>query len=92
MLLDWNLSPQDALALPVIFAPGTDTVYVEKGSGLETMIPALIALGHGDVQARGLPLKANAISIEGRALLGGADPRSEGRAISEKLDAARKPA
>ena len=82
-VLDWDLGPQDALALPVIFAPGTDTVYVEQGSGLEAMIPALIALGHNQVQARPLPLKANAISIEGRALLGGADPRSEGRAISE---------
>ena len=82
-VLDWNLGPQEALALPVIFAPGTDTVYVEQGSGLEAMIPALIALGHNQVQARPLPLKANAISIEGRALVGAADPRSEGRAISE---------
>ncbi|MFM5895593.1 MAG: gamma-glutamyltransferase [Novosphingobium sp.] len=82
-VLDWNLTPQQALALPVIFAPGIDTVFVEQGSSLEAMIPALKALGHAEVQARGLPLKANAIQISNGQLLGGADPRSEGAAISE---------
>ena len=81
--VDWNLSPQQALALPVIFAPGIDTVFVEQGSSLEAMIPALVALGHGDIQARGLPLKGNAILVSGGTLLGGADPRSEGVALSE---------
>ena len=82
-VLDWNLTPQQALALPVIFAPGIDTVFVEQGSSLVPMIPALNALGHGDVQARGLPLKGNAIQISNGELLGGADPRSEGVALSE---------
>jgi gamma-glutamyltranspeptidase/glutathione hydrolase len=82
-MIDWKLAPQDALNLPVIFAPGTNTVYVEKGSLLEGMIPALVQLGHADVQSRALPLKAQAIRIEGRRALGGADPRSEGKAISE---------
>jgi gamma-glutamyltranspeptidase/glutathione hydrolase len=82
-VLDWGLTPQQALALPVIFAPGIDTVFVEQGSGLVPMIPALNALGHADVQARGLPLKGNAIQISNGALLGGADPRSEGVALSE---------
>lgn len=82
-MVDWRLSPQDALALPVIFAPGTNTVYVEKGSALEAMIPALIQLGHSDVQSRRLPLKAQAILINGRLAVGGADPRSEGAVISE---------
>lgn len=82
-VIDWNLTPQQALALPVIFAPGIDTVFVEQGSSLEAMIPALKALGHADVQSRGLPLKGNAIQISGGALLGGADPRSEGIALSE---------
>ncbi len=82
-MLDWNLTPQQALALPVIFAPGIDTVFVEQGSSLVSMIPALNALGHGDVQARGLPLKGNAILISNGELLGGADPRSEGVALSE---------
>ncbi len=82
-VLDWNLTPQQALALPVIFAPGSDTVFVEQASWLEAMIPALQALGHTDVQPRGLPLKGNAIMISGQELVGGADPRSEGTALSE---------
>ena len=82
-VLDWNLTAQQALALPVIFAPGIHTVFVEQGSSLEAMIPALVALGHAQVQARGLPLKGNAIVASGAMLLGGADPRSEGVALSE---------
>ena len=82
-MIDWKLSPQEALGLPVIFAPGTNAVYVEKGSALEAMIPALIQLGHADVQARAMPLKAQAIRIEGNRAIGGADPRSEGKAVSE---------
>ncbi|MFM5924843.1 MAG: gamma-glutamyltransferase [Novosphingobium sp.] len=82
-VIDWDLPVQDALALPVIFAPGTETIYVEQGSALEAMIPALKALGHGDVQPRGLPLKANAIELRGSQPWGGADPRSEGKAVAE---------
>lgn len=82
-MIDWKLSPQEALNLPVIFAPGTNAVYVEKGSALEAMIPALIQLGHPDVQARAMPLKAQAIRIDGTHAIGGADPRSEGKALSE---------
>ncbi|MDE2411444.1 MAG: gamma-glutamyltransferase [Sphingomonadales bacterium] len=82
-VIDWKLSAQDAIALPVIFAPGTDAVYVEQGSTLEAMIPALVALGHPSVTPRGLPLKANAIEVRDGQLVGAADPRSEGKAVSE---------
>lgn len=82
-VIDWDLSAQDALALPVIFAPGIETVFVEKGTWLESMIPALKALGHADVQPRGLPLKANAIELRGSQPWGAADPRSEGKAVAE---------
>lgn len=82
-MIDWQLTPQQALGLPVIFAPGTDTVYVEKGSALEAMIPALMQLGHGDVQSRPMPLKAQAIRITGDQAIGSGDPRSEGIAVSE---------
>jgi gamma-glutamyltranspeptidase/glutathione hydrolase len=82
-VIDWDLSPQDAVALPVIFAPATEIIFVEQGTALEAMIPALKALGHADVIARRLPLKANAIGVSGGQLSGAADPRSEGRAISE---------
>jgi gamma-glutamyltranspeptidase / glutathione hydrolase len=82
-VIDWDLDAQQTLALPVIFAPGTEIIFVERGTFLEAMIPALKALGHGEVMARGLPLKANAIEVRGSQLLGGADPRSEGRAVGE---------
>jgi gamma-glutamyltranspeptidase/glutathione hydrolase len=82
-VIDWRLSAQDALALPVIFAPGGDAVFVERGSALEAMIPALRALGHAEVTPRDMPLKANAIEVVEGRLRGAADPRSEGRAFSE---------
>jgi gamma-glutamyltranspeptidase/glutathione hydrolase len=81
-VIDWNLSAQDAIALPVIFAPGA-TVMVDKGGALEAMIPALKALGHGDVIARELPLKANAVEVVGGELRGGTDPHTEGVARSQ---------
>jgi len=80
--IDWRLDPEQALALPVIFAPG-GTIYVEQGSALEEMIPSLHALGHEAVVARELPLKTNAVLWTGRDWRGAADPRSEGAAISE---------
>jgi gamma-glutamyltranspeptidase / glutathione hydrolase len=80
-VVDWKLSAQDAIALPVIFAPG-DTVYVERGTSLEAMIPALQALGH-KVEPREPGFKANAIEWIGGRWVGAADPRSEGTAISQ---------
>ena len=82
-VIDWDLSAQDAIALPVIFAPGGDTVFVEQGSFQQAMIPALLALGHKDVRAREASFKANAVEVVGGRLVGGADPRSDGRAVGE---------
>jgi gamma-glutamyltranspeptidase/glutathione hydrolase len=85
-VIDWRLSAQDAIALPVLYSPGA-TVYVEKGSAHEAMIPALVALGH-KVETREPGFKANAIewvaSGNGRGRwVGAADPRSEGTSIGE---------
>lgn len=82
-VIDWKLSAQQALALPVIFAPGTDTLFIEKGSWLEAITPQLQALGHTAIVPRVLPLKANAVEVVDGKLAGAADPRSEGRAISQ---------
>lgn len=82
-VVDWKLTAQEAIALPVIFAPGGNTVYLEKGTALEAMAPALAALGHSDIQLRDASFKANAIEVIDGVLSGAADPRSEGRAISE---------
>ncbi|MGV3511016.1 MAG: gamma-glutamyltransferase [Novosphingobium sp.] len=81
-VLDWNLSAREAIALPVIFAPGGDTVFIEKGTSLEAMIPALQQLGHGQVLARSPSFKANAIERVGNRWRGAADPRSEGAAVA----------
>lgn len=85
-VLDWNLSAREAIALPVIYAPGGNMLFVEKGSSLEAMIPALQQLGHAQVSARSPSFKANAIErvrVGGTWLWrGAADPRSEGAAVA----------
>jgi len=80
-VIDWHYSAQQAIALPVIFAPG-DTVYLEKGTFLETMAPQLQAMGH-TVQIRAPGFKANAVEWVNGHWAGGADPRSEGAAVSQ---------
>ena len=82
-VIDWKLSAQDAIALPVLLAPGGDAVFVEQGSALEAMIPALKALGHATVMPRAMPLKANALEVVDGQLRGAADPRSEGQSVAE---------
>ena len=82
-VLDFHLNPQQAIALPMIYAPG-DKLFVEAGTPLEAMIPQLKALGHTDV--RTLPpgtFKANAIEWLNGRWAGGADPRSEGVALAQ---------
>jgi gamma-glutamyltranspeptidase/glutathione hydrolase len=82
-VIDFHLSPQDAIALPMIYAPG-DTVFVESGTFLQGMIPQLQALGHANVKM--LPpgtFKANAVEWLHGGWVGGADPRSEGAVASE---------
>ena len=81
-VLDWGLDVDQALGLPVLFAPG-GTVYVEQGSALEAMIPALAELGHTRIEARELPLKSNALHRTASGWHGAADPRSEGVAITD---------
>jgi gamma-glutamyltranspeptidase/glutathione hydrolase len=80
--IDWKLPIDEALALPMLYSPGED-VIIEEGSSLEALIPALKALGHRNVSARRLPVKGNAVVVGSASLTGAADPRSEGRAISE---------
>ncbi len=82
-VIDWDLPAQEAIAMPVIFAPGGAFVFVEKGGALEAMIPALRALGHTEIQPREPSFKANAVEVVNGRLVGAADPRSEGRAVPE---------
>jgi gamma-glutamyltranspeptidase/glutathione hydrolase len=82
-VIDWKLSAEQAIALPVLFAGGGNQISIEQGSSLEAMVPALKALGHGEISARSLPLKANAVEVRDGRLHGAADPRSEGRGVAE---------
>jgi len=80
-VLDWNLSAQDAIALPQIMGLG-DRVTIERGTRLEAMIPALQALGDRTVVIEP-GYKANAIErVHGR-WVGAADPRSEGAWVAQ---------
>jgi gamma-glutamyltranspeptidase/glutathione hydrolase len=82
-VLDFRLGPQEAIALPMIYSPA-GTVYVESGTSLEAMIPQLQALGHRDVRTQPPgTFKANAVELVDGRWVGGADPRSEGVAVSE---------
>jgi gamma-glutamyltranspeptidase/glutathione hydrolase len=80
-VLDWDMSAQDAIAMPVIMGVG-DQILVEKGTKLEAMIPALAAYG-GRVSAFAPGFKANAVERVGGRWAGAADPRSEGVWVSE---------
>ncbi len=80
-VIDWRMSAQAAIAAPGLWIRGP-RVYVEAGTPLEAMIPALTAMGH-DVAAGDPPFKGNAIERVGGRWVGAADPRSEGVAVSE---------
>ena len=81
-VLDFGLPLRDALALPMLFAPG-DALTIEQGSALEAMAPQLRALGHAQVGPRALPLKTNGAQRTAAGWVGAADPRSEGVAVGE---------
>lgn len=59
-VIDFGMSANEALAMPLIMAFGSTVVY-EEGSALEGMEDALKALGHTNIRAFGAPLKANAL-------------------------------
>jgi gamma-glutamyltranspeptidase/glutathione hydrolase len=75
-VIDWDMSAQEAIALPQIIGMG-DRVTIERGTRLEGMIPALQALGQNTVIVDP-GYKANAIERVDGHWTGAADPRSEG--------------
>jgi gamma-glutamyltranspeptidase/glutathione hydrolase len=81
-VIDFGLPLDQAIALPVLFAPG-DQLSAEEGSALVPMIPQLQALGHVQIATRSLPLKTNGAQRTATGWAGAADPRSEGMAIGE---------
>jgi gamma-glutamyltranspeptidase/glutathione hydrolase len=81
-VIDWKLTAQQAIDLPMLFAPG-DTVFVEQGTYLEALAPQLRAMGHKIALQPSGTYKAYAIEWTGGRWAGAADPRSEGAAVGE---------
>jgi gamma-glutamyltranspeptidase/glutathione hydrolase len=84
-MLDWNLDPQTAAALPHVGALNAVT-ELERGTAAAGLARAL-ALRSAPVEVREMNSGLNLIRIqrqgEARRLLGGVDPRREGMAASD---------
>ncbi len=59
-VIDFGLSANEAVALPIIMAFGPSVIY-EEGSFLEGLEDEFKALGHTRIRGAGLPLKSNAL-------------------------------
>lgn len=84
-VLDWQLSPQQALATPALFAR-TGTIEAERGRLPPAILEGLRQLGWNLVEAD-LYSGTHLIQVTADGLVGGADPRLEGRAV--RLEPAR---
>ena len=82
-MLDWNLSPQQAVDLPNMIARGALVAEVSRAD--PALLEQLAALGHTFRNNRGAGegsgLHAVRVAPDG-TLLGAADPRREGRAVA----------
>ena len=79
-MLDWDLTPQDAVALPNVVARG-DTVRIEDGMPAD-VLDGLRELGFTLDANRGENSGLHAVRrLEDGSLIGGADPRREGAAL-----------
>jgi gamma-glutamyltranspeptidase/glutathione hydrolase len=78
-ILDWGLDVQRAIDLPN-FDSRNGPVEIERGTELETLVPALKAMGHS-VSVIDMTSGIQGIRRVNGGLEGGADPRREGAAI-----------
>lgn len=76
-LIDFGLSLEDALGLPLIMAYG-DRVLVEQGTWLEERQAEFAALGHDTIMARKPPLKSGGIVWRASSWTSARDPRLDG--------------
>ena len=81
-VLDWRLTPQEAINLPKVTNRNRVTT-LEKGTPLEALKIPLEAIGH-KVSIRNLNSGLHAIEITKNGILvGGADPRREGQVLAD---------
>jgi len=80
-VLDWKLDPQEAINLPRITNRNKVTT-LEKGTDIERFKSSLEAKGH-KVFVRDLNSGIHAIEVKSKSLVGGADPRREGKVLGD---------
>ncbi|MEL7446127.1 MAG: gamma-glutamyltransferase [Pseudomonadota bacterium] len=82
-VVDFGMTAQEALGLPIIMAFGSTVVY-EEGSMIGGMEDALKALGHQQIRGFGAPLKANALLRTATGWEVATDPRVQPKLAYEK--------
>ena len=80
-LLDWKLTPQEAVSLPNVLVFGSN-VFLEKGTFLATQKKNLESLGY-KVKMIDFASGLHVIQKTENGLLGGADPRREGLVLGD---------
>lgn len=80
-MLDWQLEPQQAINLPKVTNRNKVTT-LEKGTEIASIATKLESMGH-KVIIRDLNSGIQAIKIDNGKLIGGADPRREGRVYAQ---------
>ena len=80
-VLDWGLTPQQAIDLPNVVARG-DITRIEAPRADPALVPALRAMGHQIKETKGESSGLHTIiRLADGTLVGGADPRREGAAL-----------
>ena len=79
-VLDWQLDPQTAINLPKVTNRNKVTT-LEKDTGIANLKPLLEAMGH-NISIRNLNSGLHAIEVTKEGVLGGADPRREGKVLA----------